>query len=66
VGALNSNSKKNGYTGGNPNLLDFLCVFCRTVLYRTVPQQVYRSKKFVLKTQFGVNRSVPKIYFILF
>jgi hypothetical protein len=42
--------------------------------HRTVPQQtVYRSKKYrtiqtelVLKTQFGVNRSVPKMQFFPF
>jgi hypothetical protein len=41
---------------------------------RTIPQQtVYRFKKYrtiytelVLKTQFGVNRSVQKIHFFIF
>jgi hypothetical protein len=44
-----------------------------SVPYRTVQQQtVYRSKKyhtiqtdFVLKTQFGVYRSLPKMHFFL-
>jgi hypothetical protein len=42
--------------------------------YRTIPQQtVYRSMKYrviqtelVLETQFGVNRSVPKVHLIPF
>jgi hypothetical protein len=53
-------------TGGSHYLSDFLA-------HRTVPQQiVYRSKKyrtiqkeFMLKTQFSVYRSLPKLHFFL-
>jgi hypothetical protein len=66
-------------TVGSPYLSEFSSAPYRTVPnrivpYRTVPQQtVYRSKKYhtiqtelVLKTQFGVKRSVPKMHFLPF
>jgi hypothetical protein len=48
--------------------LSYRTVPYRTVPNRTVPQQTdYRTKKNApLKTEFGVNRSVPKIQFFPF